>query len=189
MIRLAFDIGGTFTDLVLQDVSTKRIVVHKTPTTPADLRRAVMDGLAQLLDRAEAEAASVSSVFHATTIATNAVLERKGVQAGLLTTRGFRDVVFLGRQKRYDTYDMYMDKPEPLTRRRHVFEVDERGRRRRSPGRTRARDQCFPVVPSIGQNPRVRTGQHDTRQCLRKTDRRELPERPGSLVEGIRVHP
>ena len=126
MIRLAFDIGGTFTDLVLQDVSTQRIVMHKTPTTPADLRRAVMDGLAQLLDRAEAEAASVSSVFHATTIATNAVLERKGVQAGLLTTRGFRDVVFLGRQKRYDTYDMYMDKPEPLTRRRHVFEVDER---------------------------------------------------------------
>jgi N-methylhydantoinase A len=126
MIRLAFDIGGTFTDLVLQDTDTQRVVAHKIPTTPGDLRHAVMAGLAQLMERAEALPGSVGSVFHATTIATNAVLERKGVRAGVLTTRGFRDVVLLGRQKRYDTYDMYMDKPAPLTRRRFVFEVDER---------------------------------------------------------------
>ena len=126
MIRLAFDIGGTFTDLVLQDTDTHRVVAHKIPTTPGDLRRAVMAGLEQLMERAGASASAVESVFHATTVATNAVLERKGVRAGVLTTRGFRDVVLLGRQKRYDTYDMYMDKPAPLTRRRFVFEIDER---------------------------------------------------------------
>ncbi len=126
MIRIAFDIGGTFTDLVLQDTRAGRMVVHKTPSTPAELARAVMEGLEELLGRAGTKAQAVESVFHATTIATNAILERKGSHTGVLTTRGFRDVLLLGRQKRYDTFDMYMSKPQPLTRRRDIAEVDER---------------------------------------------------------------
>ena len=126
MIRVAFDIGGTFTDLVLQDTRTGRMVAHKIPSTPAELSRAVMDGLSVLLRRCDTEAPDVDSVFHATTIATNAILENKGSRTGVLTTKGFRDVLLLGRQKRYDTYDMYMGKPEPLTKRRYIAEVNER---------------------------------------------------------------
>ena len=65
-------------------------------------------------------------VLHATTVATNAVLERKGAETGLITTEGFRDVLIIGRQKRYETYDLYIDKPKPLVRRRHIAEVAER---------------------------------------------------------------
>ena len=65
-------------------------------------------------------------VLHATTVATNAVLERKGAQTGLITTEGFRDVLIIGRQKRYETYDLYIDKPKPLVQRRHIAEVIER---------------------------------------------------------------
>ena len=126
MLRVAFDIGGTFTDLVLQDTRTGSMTAHKVPSTPAELARAVMDGLAALLTRCETKAQAVDAVFHATTIATNAILESKGSRTGVLTTKGFRDVLLLGRQKRYDTYDMYMGKPEPLTKRRYIVEVDER---------------------------------------------------------------
>ena len=126
MIRVAFDIGGTFTDLVLQDTHTGSMVAHKVPSTPPELARAVMGGLAALLSRCETKAQAVDAVFHATTIATNAILEGKGSPTGVLTTKGFRDVLLLGRQKRYDTYDMYMGKPEPLTKRRYIAEVDER---------------------------------------------------------------
>jgi len=126
MIRVAFDIGGTFTDLVLHDARGGRMVVHKTPSTPADLAEAVMQGLASLLDRGTTVPGDVDGILHATTIATNAILERKGSLTGLIATRGFRDVLLIGRQKRYDTYDLYLDKPEPLTKRRYIFEVDER---------------------------------------------------------------
>jgi N-methylhydantoinase A len=126
MIRVGFDIGGTFTDLVLHDARGHRMVVHKTPTTPGNLAEAVMQGLSSLLDQAAIAPGDVAGILHATTIATNAILERKGSRTGLITTRGFRDVLLIGRQKRYDTYDLYLDKPEPLTKRRYIFEVDER---------------------------------------------------------------
>jgi len=126
MIRAAFDIGGTFTDLVLHDARGRRMVVHKTLSTPADLAEAVMDGLASLMERAAVAPGDVAGMLHATTIATNAILERKGSLTGLIATRGFRDVLLIGRQKRYDTYDLYLDKPEPLTKRRFIVEVEER---------------------------------------------------------------
>ena len=73
-------------------------------------------------------------VLHATTVATNAVLERKGAATGLITTDGFRDVLIIGRQKRYETYDLYIDKPQPLVQRRHIAEVVERVGARRHGG-------------------------------------------------------
>ena len=69
---------------------------------------------------------SVDTLLHATTIATNAILERKGVTTGLITTQGFRDILIIGRQKRYETYDLHINKPEPLVQRRNITEVAER---------------------------------------------------------------
>src|SRR5215468_3725337 len=126
MMRLAFDIGGTFTDFILSDGATGATHVLKVPTTPSDPSRAVIAGLEQLLEMAGIAGQTIDMVLHATTVATNAVLERKGASTGLITTEGFRDVLIIGRQKRYETYDLYIDKPEPLVERRHIVEVVER---------------------------------------------------------------
>lgn len=126
MIRVAFDIGGTFTDFVLHDSTNGTTYSLKVPTTPRDPSVAVISGVQQLLQSAGVGGENVDMVLHATTVATNALLERKGAETGLITTEGFRDVLIIGRQKRYDTYDLYIDKPKPLVRRRHIAEVAER---------------------------------------------------------------
>jgi N-methylhydantoinase A len=133
MFRIAFDIGGTFTDVVLEDTRSGQLELHKVLSTPTALHEGVLSGLDSLLagkvdaaPGAAISAADVSSILHATTIATNAILERRGAPTALITTRGFRDVLLIGRQKRYDTYDLYLRKPEPLAQRRHIFEIDER---------------------------------------------------------------
>src|SRR5262245_22457079 len=126
MIRVAFDIGGTFTDFVLSDDATGATHALKVPTSPANPGEAVIAGLEKLLAETGVGGGAVDVVLHATTVATNAVLERKGAKTGLVTTQGFRDVLIIGRQKRYETYDMYIDKPEPLVQRRHIAEVVER---------------------------------------------------------------
>jgi N-methylhydantoinase A len=126
MIRVAFDIGGTFTDFVLHDGGSGRTITGKVPTTPEDPSIAVVAGLKDILATARIGGGDLSAVLHATTVATNAVLERKGAATGLITTEGFRDVLLIGRQKRYETYDLYIDKPKPLVQRRHIAEVRER---------------------------------------------------------------
>jgi N-methylhydantoinase A len=126
MMRVAFDIGGTFTDFVLEDGRAGVLQFHKVPTTPRDPAIAVLEGLEALLKQAKVAPEEISSILHATTVATNAILERKGAKTALITTEGFRDIIIIGRQKRYDTYDMYLAKPMPLVRRRDVFEVAER---------------------------------------------------------------
>jgi N-methylhydantoinase A len=125
-MRVAFDIGGTFTDFVLEDLRAGVLRFHKVATTPRDPAIAVLEGLETLLRTAEVAPEEVSGILHATTVATNAILERKGARTALITTAGFRDVLIIGRQKRYDTYDMYLAKPVPLVRRRDIFEVAER---------------------------------------------------------------
>ena len=124
MLRIAFDIGGTFTDCVVQDADSGQVRVLKAPSTPQDPAQGVLHGLDALLDGWDP--ADAEAVLHATTVATNAVIERKGAATALITTRGFRDVLIIGRQKRSDTYDLYADKPAPLIRRRHIHEVAER---------------------------------------------------------------
>ena len=126
MIRIAFDIGGTFTDFVLHDADTRIVRFGKALTTPRNLEQAVLEGVDAILAAHSARSEAVASVLHATTIATNAILERKGSRTALITTTGFRDVLIIGRQKRYDTNNMHLDKPTPLILRRHIFEVDER---------------------------------------------------------------
>ncbi len=124
--RVGVDVGGTFTDIVLHDSRSGALYVAKTLTTPGDLARAVMAGMDTVLEESGKEPSDVGALLHATTVATNAILERKGARTALLTTKGFRDVLILGRQKRYETYNLYFRKPEPLTRRRRIYEISER---------------------------------------------------------------
>ncbi len=129
MTRISFDIGGTFTDFALQTADGS-VTIWKVPTTPRAPAQAVVASLRQRFgDNRHDPAydpASVEELLHATTIATNAILERKGARVALITTAGFRDVLLIGRQKRYDTNNLHLDKPRPLVPRRDVFEVDER---------------------------------------------------------------
>ena len=125
-VQIAFDIGGTFTDFVLQDSATGGMRFWKVPSTPDDPSRAVLAGLSDLLDETGVAGSDVDVILHATTVATNAIIERKGPRTAFITTRGFRDIIIMGRQKRYDTFDVYLTKPVPLVDRQDVFEVDER---------------------------------------------------------------
>ena len=126
MLRLAIDTGGTFTDSVLQDTTTERLWFCKTLSDPSAPNRAVLEGIRLLRAQHPFELAEVKEILLATTVGTNAVLERKGARSALITTQGFRDVLILARAKRYDTYDLHLDKPKPLISRRHIFEVSER---------------------------------------------------------------
>lgn len=126
MMEIAFDIGGTFTDFVLRDTATGHTEVWKVPTTSKQPARAVLDGLRERIDRGTLKPGGIEKIMHATTIATNAILERKGSRTVLLTTEGFRDILLIGRQKRYDTNNLHTDKPKPMVRRADILEVRER---------------------------------------------------------------
>jgi N-methylhydantoinase A/oxoprolinase/acetone carboxylase beta subunit len=124
--RLGVDIGGTFTDFVLEEVGTGRLHLAKTLTTPGDPSDAVMAGLAELLARSGVAAAAISQIVHGTTLGTNAVIERTGARTGLLTTEGFRDVLAIGREARYDYYDLQLELPQTLVPRPLRLGVAER---------------------------------------------------------------
>src|SRR6266567_2680923 len=124
--RIGVDIGGTFTDLVWVDNVTGAVQVGKLLTTPKDPSQAVEQGVVGILGDAGGRAADVRSVIHGTTLATNALIERKGARTGLLTTRGFRDAIEIGREGRYDMYDLFIDQPAALVPRHLRLEVGER---------------------------------------------------------------
>jgi N-methylhydantoinase A len=124
--RIGVDIGGTFTDLVWVDEATGAFRVAKLLTTPKDPSQAVEEGAVTLLHEAGAGAAAVRALIHGTTLATNALIERKGARVGLLATAGFRDAVEIGREGRYDMYDLFIDPPVPLVPRQLRIEVSER---------------------------------------------------------------
>ncbi|MFB6361282.1 MAG: hydantoinase/oxoprolinase N-terminal domain-containing protein, partial [Halobacteriales archaeon] len=124
--RLAFDVGGTFTDFVVADEETGASEVFKYPSTPDDPSLGVLEGLNQFLEAEGIPWSEVTQLIHATTVATNTVLERKGAETALVVTEGFRDVPVIGRQKRYDIYDLFLEKPDPIVEREDIYEVDER---------------------------------------------------------------
>lgn len=124
--RIGVDIGGTFTDIVLWQDGAAELRREKLLTTPDDPARAVIEGVKRALDRANVAAADLASVIHGTTLVANALIERRGVKTGLITTRGFRDVLGLGREWRYDLYDLNIAMPTPLAIRRHCMEATER---------------------------------------------------------------
>ncbi|MBP0445252.1 hydantoinase/oxoprolinase family protein [Roseomonas sp. SSH11] len=128
-LRLAADIGGTFTDLALERADNKggfERWTAKVLTTPAAPEQGVLDGIRVVLDKAGKAPSDVALFIHGTTLATNAVIERKGARTALLTTEGFRDVLALGNESRYDQYDLNITLPQPLVPRRWRLPVPER---------------------------------------------------------------
>ncbi len=124
-LRVAADIGGTFTDIALI-FPDGRLASRKLPSTPADYAVAVVEGISQLLDGERVRAAEIGEVLHACTIATNAILERKGAKTALVTTEGFRDVLEMRRIRMPRLYDPLYVKPPVLVPRRLRLEVSER---------------------------------------------------------------
>ncbi len=125
-VSLAIDVGGTFTDVVLLERESGRLHFAKVPSTPDDPSRGSLAGAGEILARTGTRAKAVGEAVHATTVATNAVVERQGARTGLLATKGFRDTLEIGRESRYDIYDLDLCLPEPLVPRDRRLEVDER---------------------------------------------------------------
>ena len=122
--RLAVDIGGTFTDVVLETAG--RHVTTKVLTTHAEPADGVMDGLAQVLERADRRPGDIGVVLHGTTLATNALIERRGAKTALVTTEGHRDVLEMAFENRFEQYDVNIDRAQPLVPRRWRLTVPER---------------------------------------------------------------
>ena len=125
-IRLGVDIGGTFTDLVLIDEARGAVHIAKVLTTPDDPAEGTLSGFRTILESAGLKASDLVSIVHATTLITNALIERKGARTGLITTQGFSDVIEIGREKRFDLYDLHQEMPEPLVPAELRAEVPER---------------------------------------------------------------
>ncbi|MBI4587913.1 MAG: NAD(P)H-dependent oxidoreductase subunit E, partial [Candidatus Rokubacteria bacterium] len=126
-LQLGIDVGGTFTDVVLVDPATGQLECTKTLTTPTDQSEGVINAMRALLERTGRNPADLARLIHGTTMATNALLERKGARTALVTTRGFRDVLEIGRAQKPRIYDIHDDgRPAPLVPRRWRMEVTER---------------------------------------------------------------
>jgi N-methylhydantoinase A len=124
-IRVGVDIGGTFTDIVLS-TEAGDLFVGKVSTTPHDQGIAVAEGLGDLLRKLSIDPARVAEIVHGTTVGSNTILQRQGARTGVLTTKGFRDVLEIGRIRTPGMFDLAWEKPEPLSPRRHRLELDER---------------------------------------------------------------
>ncbi len=129
MILIGVDVGGTFTDIILADTTKSQLAVHKLPTTSPDPSEGVLEGIRRLCASEGVPIGQVDYLFHGTTVATNAMLENKGARTGMITTKGYRDVIHIGRHQRPQNYSIMQDIPwqeRPLVLRRHRMTVTER---------------------------------------------------------------
>ncbi len=129
MKLVGVDVGGTFTDVIYSDSDARKVLIHKVPTTGDNPARGVMNGILELCMRNGIKAADIDYVFHGTTIATNAILEYRGAEAGMITTKGFRDIIHIGRHQRPQHYSIMQEIPwqnRPLVKRRFRKVVEER---------------------------------------------------------------
>ena len=124
--RVGADIGGTFTDLIVVDTETGEFAIGKTLTTPHDPSVAVETVLKDVLSASDISAEEIQHLIHGTTLVTNAMIERKGAKTALITTQGFRDSIEIGRETRYDLYDLMLEQPKPLVPRYLRFDVPQR---------------------------------------------------------------
>jgi len=124
--RLGIDSGGTFTDVVLFDDKKKSLHITKTPSTPANPAIGVINGIKRILSQVGVRPEEIASLVHGTTVATNALLEYKGIRTALILTEGFKDILSIGRQDRPKLYDYFEKRPEPFIPRHLRFEVRER---------------------------------------------------------------
>jgi len=123
---IGVDVGGTFTDIILSDSETGRQVVHKVPSTPESQDKAVTRGIVEILQKENIDPAEITLVGHGTTVATNAMLQRKGARVCLVTTKGFEDILEIGRQNRDDIYDICATRTTPLVERIDRYGIKER---------------------------------------------------------------
>jgi 5-oxoprolinase (ATP-hydrolysing)/N-methylhydantoinase A len=128
--RIGFDIGGTFTDFILQNVDAGTVRLHKRLTSAHDPAESSLIGLGEIVTEAGLNLADIGEIVHGTTLVTNAIIERRGAKLGLITTQGFRDILEMGTEQRYDIYDLFLTFPEPLVPRQRRLEVAERMDRR-----------------------------------------------------------
>lgn len=129
MKLIGVDVGGTFTDVVYTDTDTHQVLIHKALTTPADPSVGVITGITDLCKRNGIKPTDIRQIYHGTTIATNALLEYKGARVGIVTTKGYRDILHIGRHQRPQHYSIQQEIPwqdRPLARRRHRKVVTER---------------------------------------------------------------
>ncbi len=133
MARIGVDVGGTFTDLILEPGDEAdgagRVFVHKVPSTPDDQSRAVIRGVLEICEEAGISPGAVTQIVHGTTVATNTVIEYSGAEVGMLTTRGFRDILHMARHKRPHNFSVQFDVPwqsRPLVKRRNRLPITER---------------------------------------------------------------
>ncbi len=149
LYRLGCDIGGTFTDFVLLNDKTGEIHINKCLTTPADPSDAVEQGIREMERTIPGFVDKLDEVIHGTTLVINSIIERKGAITGLITTKGFRDVLELGREIRYAPYDIFAEFPRPLVPRRFRLEVDERIRSDGTVLKPLAPDEAKEVVAQL----------------------------------------
>ena len=125
-LSLGIDIGGTFTDIVVFDPAAGQARIGKVSTTPGDPAEGAVEGVCRLLAAHRIAPGRIGRVVHATTLFTNALIERKGARTGLITTAGFRDTLEIGRERKYELYDLFIEMPHPLVQRAWRREVAER---------------------------------------------------------------
>ena len=125
-IRVGVDVGGTFTDFVMVDENRDEIFVGKQLTTPDDPSIAIIDGTKRIAREAKIDPSKIHSIVHGTTLVTNTIIERKGAKVGLITTKGFRDSLEMGKEIRYDLYDLHLEAPPTLVPRYLRRGVSER---------------------------------------------------------------
>src|SRR5205085_692605 len=123
---LGIDVGGTFTDIVVYDAGSGRQASHKELTTHDDPSEGVMAGIDRVLRESAIAPGEIGRLVHATTLFTNALIERQGAPTGLITTAGFRDTLEIARERKFELYDLAIARPEPLVPRDRRLEVDER---------------------------------------------------------------
>jgi N-methylhydantoinase A len=127
-LYVGIDVGGTFTDIAIAIPTQNKLLLHKVPSTPDAPDRAIVDGIAAILQAHGLEAGAIARLYHGTTTGTNALIQRRCGKVAVVTTRGFRDLVEIGRQIRPKVYDIHTDYPPPLVPRSLRFEVSERVR-------------------------------------------------------------
>ncbi len=125
-LRIGVDVGGTFTDICVFEEESGTITIEKLPSTPKDSSEGIALGLSTILKKLGASGQDVVYLAHGTTVSTNTLIQHTGALTGLITTRGFRDLLEIGRQTRPDLYDPQVDKIKPLVPRRLRLEVNER---------------------------------------------------------------
>ena len=125
-VRIGVDVGGTFTDFVLVDEARDLIFTGKQLTTPDDPSAAIMEGVTRLLSESKIDVGDVHNLVHGTTLVTNTIIERTGAKIGLVTTEGHRDALEMGKEIRYDLYDLFLEAPPTLAPRHLRRTVAER---------------------------------------------------------------